>query len=84
MQKKDVLRFDYLLNASAPSHRTAIPSKLHLLVYSLFLKKCFHSHLRSDRTVASVSLRFLFFPLFLDWMGEVKGVFGLRLTRSKV
>lgn len=44
MQKKDVLRFDYLLNASAPSHRTAIPSKLHLLVYSLFLKKNVSTH----------------------------------------
>lgn len=45
MQKKDVLRFDYLLNASAPSHRTAIPSKLHLLVYSLFFKKNVSTHI---------------------------------------
>ena len=39
-QKKDILRFDYLLNAS-PSHRTAIPSKIHLLVFIPFFKKRF-------------------------------------------
>lgn len=69
--KKDVLRFDYLLNASAPSSDCNSIERTFACIHSLFLNKSFHSHPRSDRTVMLVHA-----PVFLYfWTGwwKLKG-----------